>query len=596
MDNLKNASLAFVIFDMCILISCSEKPPAEPLFATVDEATSKPAIVKKSSIKQAQFELPSISFSPMENSIVEFTHSAGRSTEHWMPEIMGGGVVIADFNRDGAPDIVFIDGGLISNKEIESGSPQLFLSVPSGGFRNASEDWNLTGNGYGMGGVAGDMDGDGWVDLILTGWNVPIRLLKNTGDGFQDQIKPVSNIDDSSWSTSAAVLDIEGDGDLDIYVTQYINYTFNNAIECYGKQIHIYCTPQLYNGVEDLLLVNDGRGKFTSEPGRLGEKFAGKGLAVYAGDIDWDGDVDIYVANDSSRNQLLQNNGDGYYTDVGSLFGVAYSELGLEQAGMGVDVSDINNDSKRDLICTNFQGETNGLYVQASNGLFRELSDQLGIGETSRSRLSFGVDFIDIDNDGDEDLIIANGHLNESISQFRGGVSFKQKNTVFENVGGRFVDITAQVGTVMQRKQVSRGLASADIDNDGDLDVIVVNNNAAAELIYNVGKVGNFVSLWLEGKTVNSSAIGTRIVAKINERTLEREVVGGSSYLSYSGHRIHLGLGEEERIDNLLILWPDGSEQSLGPLQSGEFYRILQGSKAIAYVPGESTIPYNKTQ
>jgi len=523
-----------------------------------------------------------------------FRHVATRTPEKQMPEIMGGGVVIADFNRDGAPDVVFINSGdLRATQRPEEASTRLFMNDGQGHFTDQTNTWNLPSAGYGMGAAAGDYDGDGWCDLFLTTYAGPDMLLRNTGGKFEDVTESTGIVQDERWSTSAAFFDLENDGDLDLYVVRYVDYRLKSALKCYSGHWQIYCTPILFDAVPDRLLRNNGNGTFSDATSEMGwSELAGKGLAIASGDIDLDGDSDLYIANDTSRNFLLVSDGAGRLADQALYAGVAYSDVGAEQAGMGTDFGDVNGDGRMDIVCTNFQTEPTSLYVQGSGFYFQESADALGIGATSRERLSFGVDLFDADNDGDEDLLVANGHIEDNIREHRSGVSFEQLNTLFENIGdGRFRDATAEAGPALATPAVNRGLATGDLDGDGDQDFIVMRNDGPALVGMKESPThGNFVSLWLEGQESNRSAIGAVAWARVRGHTVVRQVMGGSSYLSANDPRIHIGLGDSDKADDVTIQWPGGKRQTIGPLAANRFYYVRQGAPAREYRPGEKMI------
>jgi hypothetical protein len=521
-----------------------------------------------------------------------FTHVAGRSPEKFMPESMGGGVIIADFNRDASPDVLFLNSGRFdSNSDVNPAVHQLFINDGKGTFIDRTSAWKLGNPGYGMGGAVGDFDNDGWADLYLTTYDGTDRLLRNTGTSFVDVTQASGLTGDGRWSTSAGFFDMDLDGDLDLYVVKYVVYSRDTAIPCYQRGYQVYCTPVMFEPLPDRLYRNNGDGTFTDVSESAGIPTNGKGLALAIGDIDLDGDSDLYVANDSTANFLLINDGSGKFEDKAGWLGVAYNSFGKEEAGMGVDFSDVNDDGLSDIVCTNFQSETTSLYVQQPKGFFIERSAGLGIGQTTRLRLSWGIDFFDADNDGDEDLLMANGHIDTDIHKYQTGVSFAQLNTLYEKRDGRFRDVTGGAGPALKSMQPSRGLATGDLDSDGDIDFIVVNNNTDAQVAHNVTQpLGNFVTLWLEGSESNRSAIGTAVKANFGGLSIRREVQGASSYLSGPSRLLHLGLGAATRIDELIIHWPGGSNQVIRDLPAGAFYHLIQGRDPVVIEPGENVI------
>lgn len=522
---------------------------------------------------------------------IDARHHAGRHDDKWIPETMAGGVALVDVDRNGALDIVLADSGDLGGAPSAEVGSRLLLGDGHGGFTDASDRLGPH-RGYGMGVAAGDVDGDGWVDLYFTTFDANDRLLHNdAGQGFTD-VTEAWGVVPEGWTTSAAFFDMEGDGDLDLYLVRYVRYDLATAIKCWFRTIHIYCTPGMYEALPDRLLRNDG-GRFVdvSEPSGVAAH-AAKGLAIGTGDLDRDGDTDLYVADDISRNLLLLNDGRGRFEDAAVVAGVAYSELGREEASMGVAIADSDADGRWDLAVTNFQAEPTSLYVRRETGGYRERSDAAGIGASARARLSFGIEWIDVDDDGDEDLLTANGHVTDNIADYREQVEFAQLDSLYERVGdGRFVDVSATAGSALQIRGVSRGLAVGDLDGDGGVDYVIVDNDGALRVARNTTPSrGHWLSLWLEGTSANRSAIGAVVTATVGDRTLLREVRGASSFLSVSDRRIHLGLGTATRVDELVIRWPGGEEQRLGPQAADAHLRVVQGRDAVPYVPGAEVI------
>ncbi len=525
---------------------------------------------------------------------IDFLHVPTRTPEKLMPEIMGSGVAIVDVNRDGAPDVVLVNSGAVqaSTRPAEART-RLYINDGRGHFTDQTDAWKLPSTGYGMGVAAGDFDNDGWTDLFLTSYRGDDALLRNTGSGFEDVTAKAGIKADGLWSTSAGFFDLDNDGDLDLWTVRYIKYTPALDVKTYHNRVHVYSTPVVYEAIADRLLRNNGDGSFTDISTEAGLTAAArKGLALAIGDIDSDGDADIYVANDSNPNQLWINDGHGKLKESGQLAGVAYSEEGVEQGSMGADFSDTDNDGLLEIVCTNFQGEPTNIYRQQQPMLFRDVSDSTGVGEAARARLKFGVDFFDADDDGDEDLLVANGHIEDNINEYTDSISFAQQSTLYENSGdGKFADISNVAGAALAVKQVGRGLATGDLDGDGLLDFIITANGGKAQVGMNrTEKRGNFVGLWLEGARANRSAIGTRVSAKIGNRTIRREVMGASSYLSISDFRMLLGVGEAATIDELTVYWPGREPQVIKGLAAGKYYRVVEGQEPSAFVPGEKQL------
>ena len=557
---------------LAALSGCSAPPAPEPLF-TEEAPTASPLPAAGPRFEDASARLG------------EVVHHAGRSDQRLMPEVLSGGVGLVDVNRDGALDVVLVDGGrLAGGPPAPEGRTRLLLGDGHGAFSDATDAWGLDHRGYGYGVAAGDVDGDGWIDLYLTGLSGAERLLRNTGSGFVDATAAWGLAPDG-WSTSAAFLDADEDGDLDLYVARYVVFSPTDAVACHFRSIHIYCTPALYEALPDRFYRNEG-GRFvdaTTEAGLAG--YDGKGLAVTTGDLDDDGHTDLYVANDITRNLLFRGRGDGTFEEAGVRAGVAFSQVGREQASMGAAVADADGDGDWDLAVTNFQGEPTALYTAASSS-YRERSDALGLGAPSRERLSFGVEWLDVDNDGDEDLLQANGHIADNVATYREGVTFAQPNDLFLNRGGTLRRTVG--GEALEVAGVSRGLAVGDVDGDGGLDYLVGNNDGPPQLALNrTADRGHWLVLWLDGR----SPVGARVTARVGDRTLRREVRGASSYLSVSSRFVHLGLGDAAAVDELTVRWPDGTAWTGSSVEADRHLRLVPGGEPVPYAPGEQVLP-----
>lgn len=524
---------------------------------------------------------------------VVFRHLASYTPAKHMPEIMGGGVVVADFNRDGAPDIVATNSGAIeADARPPDAANALFLNDGRGRFTDASRAWGLPSTGYGMGGTAGDLDGDGWTDLVLTGYGAATVLLRNTGAAFEPLPDNGGIPLDDGWTTSAGLFDADRDGDLDLFLARYVHYDPASAAPCAANDVQVYCTPHLFDSQPDQLWRNDGTGRFTDVTAEAGiVDGRGKSISLSIADIEGDGDGDVYVANDITPNQLWRNDGAGRFDDIAARAGVALGRDGRAEAGMGSDLSDIDGDGRLDIVVANFSGEPSSLYRQSDDLIFDEVSDRSGVGPASRLRLKWGTAFFDPDNDGDEDFMVVAGHIYDNAPEVDRSLTFGQTNLLFEHLGDdTFREVAAGAGPALGDAQVSRGLAMADLDSDGGVDFVVGNNGGTLQVGRNVTpNRGAWVGLWVEGRGGNRTAIGARITATVGGRTLLREVKGADSYASLSDRRIVLGLGQATSAE-VTVRWPDGETAALGSLAAGTWYRVAQGAAPAPFMPGAAVI------
>lgn len=581
---------------------------------SLNNDTTKTQEVKPDPITLPNYELPVISKRETKLKFIDatkeanfsFQHQAHYTPEKYLPEIMSGGVLVADFNGDGASDLWCINGGKVTleGQRADDCQDRLFLNDGRGRFTDVSEAWGLQSlaTGYGMGGAIGDFDNDGRPDVFLTSWMGGDRLLRNTGEQFVDVTAAAGFGSTSAWGTSAGFFDYDRDGDLDLYVVRYVDYSLANAFRCYVNNIHVYCAP-LYTGVPDQLFRNKGDGTFTEVADQafpaetrkmkadngIEDLNKNKGLAVGLGDVNADGWPDIYVANDISRNMLYINRQDGTFDEVGREVGVAYGEDGNEQSGMGVAFSDSQGTGRIDIVCTNFQKEPTNLYIQSPQFSFADRSDQKGIGASSRARLSFGTNFFDADNDSDEDLVVANGHIHDNVDVFSSDVTFAQPNSMYEAMGdGKFQDVTTVAGPALQDVQVSRGLATLDFNGDGLVDFVVANNNGSYQLVQNQSTApGRFIALRLEGQKSNRSGIGAKVSIRLGSRTITRELYGAASYLATNEFIVHVGVGDAAHVDEVRIDWPGSEPQVLPQLETNRYYHVVEGQAARPYVPGK---------
>lgn len=513
---------------------------------------------------------------------IQFKHVHGGSGERYYVETMGSGCAFLDYDNDGDLDIYLINGAPLPGFTAESRPANvLYENKGNGTFTDATKQAGVGDTHYGIGCAMADYDNDGLVDIYLTNFG-PNVLYRNNGNGTFSDVTSIARVGDDQWSASAAFFDYDNDGDLDLYVVNYVNFTLDNHIECGqgSRRIRAYCHPDVYDGISDILYENNGDGTFLDATKRAGLlNPSGKGLGVVCGDYDNDGDADIYVANDKTPNFLYRNNGDGTFTDVALLSGVGFNEDGFSEAGMGVDFGDYDHNGFLDIFVTNFSNETNTVYRNENNGLFTDATYLSGLGISSLLFLGFGTNFFDFDLDGDLDIYVTNGHVLDNVELFKDNITYAERDQLFENDGqGFFTDVSAKLGRDFQIARVGRGAAFGDYDNDGDLDVLISNNNQAAKLFRNDG--GNRNN-WLKIKTIgtksNRDGIGTRIKVVAGSLVQIEEVRSADSYLSASDLRVTFGLAKRDKVDLLEVRWPSGLTESYHNLSVNQLLVLKEG-------------------
>ncbi|NKB66505.1 MAG: tetratricopeptide repeat protein [Candidatus Latescibacteria bacterium] len=517
---------------------------------------------------------------------IDFVHTSGRSGRKYGIETIGSGAVFFDYDNDGYIDLYLVNGGDLPG-HVSTTSPRntLYHNEGDGTFAATAHRQGLADSSYGMGASAGDYDNDGNADLFVANFGVN-ALYRNGGEDAAWQFSEIGATtiiaQDTSWSTGSAFVDYDLDGDLDLYVANYLDYGFEaDLVDPSGglKRPRRHLAPTEYPGRRDFLYRNEGDDRFTDVTAAAGLlNTACRELGAVFFDFDEDGDPDLFQGNDATPNFLYRNQGDGTFAEMGLLAGVAYNEAGKPEGTMGVDIGDIDGDGLQDLVMTNFQWESNTLYRNLGDGLFRDESMQRNIGADSFARLAFGINLFDADNDSDLDLYVANGHIDEDIDAFDPQATYAQVDHFYLNDGhGRFDEITPQIGPDFARPGVGRGSAVADYDNDGDLDLIVLNTHQAAVLLRNdTPPRNNWIALDLEGTHSNRDGFGARLAVVAGKRVLRAHSRSSSSYLSQSDPRLFFGLGDHDQADRIEIDWPSGQHQELGPTQANQVVHIVE--------------------
>jgi hypothetical protein len=512
---------------------------------------------------------------------VSFTNTNGASPDKYLVETMGSGGVLFDYDDDGLVDLFLVDGGSIADATVNARARhRLYRNVGKGAFKDVTEASGISHREYGMGACAGDVDNDGRVDLYITNYGAN-ELYRNGGRGTFTDVTRTANVGAPGWSTSCAFFDMDGDGDLDLFVTNYLDAPKSNNRFCGDaqKRIRVYCHPLVYPSVPNVLYRNDGKGVFTDVTSAAGlSKYLGNGLGVAVADYDDDGRPDVFVANDTVPNFLFHNEGGGRFTEVGLLAGVAVARDGKPRAGMGTEFADYDGDGKLDLVVTNHEFESTSLFHNDGRGTFVDVTLDAGISSPTLPFVGFGVAFLDADSDADLDLSIVNGHVIDNTAMFRAGSMHAQRKLLFQNTNGRrFAEIGRQSGPGFARDDVGRALLTGDIDNDGDIDVVVTNNGGAAEVLRNGGTGRNSIEIRLVGSRSNRDGLGSRITVTAGGRTQVREVKSGSSYLGQNDLRVHVGLGEATRVDRIDLRWPAGTMETISGVPANQIVTITEG-------------------
>lgn len=509
---------------------------------------------------------------------IQFHHYDGRNNKKYYVETLGSGVTLFDYDNDGDLDIFFVNGTNLDDPILSTATDHLYRNNGDGSFTDVTEQAGVRDKSYGVGCCVSDYNNDGWTDLYVTNYGDNV-LYRNNGDGTFSNITPQTGTNCDKWSSGCAFADVDNDGDLDLYVANYVEYSIKRNRACRQGHILVYCSPRVYEGIKDIFFRNNGDGTFSEETEKAGfGNFAARGLGVIFGDYDNDSDIDLFVANDADQNFLYRNDGTGHFEDVSLTAGVAFNEDGMVQNGMGVDFGDYDNDGWMDLIVTNFQHQANTLYHNDRNGLFMDVSSESKTGEVSLPYLAWGVNFVDYDNDGFKDLFVANGHIHDNVHLFDPSTTYAQVNHLFHNNRDRtFIDV-AKNSPGLELVKVSRGSAMGDLDNDGDMDLVVSNLDQTADLLRNDGgnQSGNWLILKLVGTESNRSGIGARVMIYANNECQIAEVRSGSSYLSQNDLRLHFGLAKYEKIA-LEVRWPSGKTDKLNDLATNQFTSIIEG-------------------
>jgi hypothetical protein len=511
---------------------------------------------------------------------IDFAHVRAFTPRHWFPEIMGGGGCWIDHDGDGDLDLYLVQSGDLATGDRPNLPNRLYRNERDGTFVEVTEAAGVGDRGYGMGCAVGDYDGDGDLDLYVTNFG-PDALLRNRGDGTFTDATAEAGLGQTGWGTSAAFVDYDGDDHLDLFVVNYVHWTPAVEIECFaGGNERTFCNPSQYNApAADVLYRNRGDGTFAdvTEEAGIWRSF-GNGLGVASSDFDGDGRVDLYVANDGDPNQLWINRGDGTFTDEALLAGAAVNATGEAEAGMGVAVADVDGNGASDLFVTHLRDETNTLYLNRG-GVFDDATSLAGLAAPSVGLTGFGTAFVDFDHDGELDLLVANGRVGRSAAPLVAGDPYAEPNQLFRGLGGgRFEEVAPPGGTREPLIDNSRAALFGDYDGDGAVDVAVVNNGGPLRLLRNrVAHGAGWVRLHLR-RAAGRPTLHARVQLRSGGRNRWRQVQTAYSYCASNEPAVHLGVGNADRLD-LEIEWPDAHRSALTGLRSGREYVLHRPSR-----------------
>jgi enediyne biosynthesis protein E4 len=512
---------------------------------------------------------------------IHFVHQSGHHEKFFLPEIMGGGAALFDMDNDGDLDLYLVQSGdLFAPSAKQSGiGNRLYRNRGDGTFEDVTAGSGSDAGGYGMGAASGDFDNDGNADLYVTnvGGNV---LLKGDGRGHFTDVTAKAGVASSGWSTSAAFLDYDGDGALDLFVVHYLNWQPSAEVECYSMTgVPDYCSPKTYDLPSSATLYhNNGNGTFSDVTDRAGLRAAvGNGLGVVAGDVDGDGRIDVFVANDGTPNQLWLNRGGGRFEDAALMWGSAVDLDGKPKAGMGVHLADADGDGDLDLLVVNLDGESDSFY-RNEHAFFRDDTVSVGLRTISRPFTRFGAAMLDFDNDGLLDIYEANGRVGRQSELFSSD-PYAEPNLLFRGVAGpRFEEVTPRGGTRPLLVGTSRAAAFGDIDNDGAIDIVVANRDGKPYVLRNVVSGRGHWAMFRVLDEHGRDALGAELNMTVGSRAIRRDVRAAYSYLASNDPRVHVGLGKETVVRDVSVRWPNGARERFGDAEADKIVVLRKGS------------------
>lgn len=567
------AALLVMALAILVAVGCSHQGTIVP---AATSSTQQSGRAGAQPIRSDSRSSPVIFHEVTDRAGLTYTYRDGQEARKFaILESLGGGVGIGDFDRDGQPDVFLPGGGSFqADRQIVGQIPALYRNLGDWRLVEQTVEAMVTAAPYFAHGAAiSDYDNDGFPDLLVTGYG-GLLFHHNQGDGTFAEIAKVSGLSDNLWSSSAAWGDINGDGLVDLYVAHYVNWSFDNDPQCPGPspEHREVCSPRFFEGLPDTLYLNRGDGMFHDGSEEAGLHKDGKGLGVVLADVDLDGDLDVYVGNDTVPNFLYQNDGNGHLNELGLMSGTALSDKGLPDGSMGVDVADFNLDGRPDIWVANYERESIALYRNEGRFFFQHVSQATGITAVGGLYVGWGTAFFDMDHDGDEDVFVSNGH----VIRYPTNSIVEQLPLLFENIDGkRFEVVAPSAGEYMTSKHRGRGVAAGDLDNDGDIDLVVSRVNQPVAVLRCESQVANhWLTLQLVGTKSNCDAIGTQLSVHTSKGVQLRITKGGSSYASSHDPRVNLGLGSDDKARKVEIRWPSGITQELLDVPADQFLLV----------------------
>lgn len=581
------SKLVFVALLLAVDFFFLRPKSAAPQGVATRHATARP----RAAPSGRPFPVSFVDVSAQAGLSVKFT-SGNENSKKYIIEANGTGVAFIDYNNDGWPDIFLVNGSRLEGfPEGQAPANHLFRNDGNGRFSDVTRAANLAHSGWGSGVCVGDFDNDGFDDLYVTYWG-PNVLYHNKGDGTFTDVTARAGVGGSAkqWSTGCTFIDYDRDGLLDLFVVSYQAFDLattplpGKTANCQWKGMAVFCGPRGLPYGTATLYHNRGDGTFEDVSDRAGIRplqgcYA---FTAVAADLNQDGWTDLYVACDSTPSLFFRNNKDGTFTDIAAETGVAFSENGFEQGGMGVAVGDFDNDGRLDLMKTNFAGDYPNLYHNLGGGIFEDVVVKAGLA-VNPQYVGWGVGFVDLDNDGWKDIFQVNGHVYPELGEGKGEESYRNPRLVYRNLGnGRFEDVGAMAGPGVAQKMSSRGAAFGDFDNDGDLDVVIMNMGEAPSLLRNDLKSGNhWIKVKLQGTKSNRNAIGATVTIRTAAGSQTEAVLSQSSYISQNEMRLHFGLGKQSRVDQFIVRWPSGTSEVFPSAPADRLVLLVEGSGVV---------------